>query len=453
LYNPDALGTAETFFSILSVLGVIASLRYELAIMLPEYDEEAANVLAVSLLIALVTSGLSLLIVALARGPIAQLLNAPDLERYLWLMPLAVAGNGVFLTLSYWNSRLKEFSRLAIAQVSQSVVMNTSQLAAGGMGSIKAGGLVGGRVLGITTVSIVLGGQIWRDDRELFTKKVRWHRMFKLAKRYRKFPLFTFWSALLNTVSWQLPTFLLTYFVSPTIVGYYALGYLTLRAPISVVGNAIAQVFFQRASEVQKAQGDLSDITAPLFRWLVALGLFPMLLLTVIGKEIFVILFGQTWAEAGIYTQILSPWMLFVFISSPLSTLFSVLERQEGALLFNALLFISRLITLVGGGVLGEPRLALLFFASSGVILYGALSTWILRTSGVSGTRVVQVVTKYLLISVGILSPIIFLKLIVAPRAIILLVVSALCFGMYALILMREEPTLVTWLKKLVRIE
>ena len=47
LYAPEAFGTLALFTSITSILSVIACMRYELAIMLPESDEEAANLLGV----------------------------------------------------------------------------------------------------------------------------------------------------------------------------------------------------------------------------------------------------------------------------------------------------------------------------------------------------------------------------------------------------------------------
>ena len=50
LYGPEAFGLAALFTSIVGIVGVVACLRYELAIMLPKRDEEAANLLGLSLL-------------------------------------------------------------------------------------------------------------------------------------------------------------------------------------------------------------------------------------------------------------------------------------------------------------------------------------------------------------------------------------------------------------------
>ena len=76
-------------------------------------------------------------------------------------------------------------------------------------------------------------------------------------------------------------------------------------------------------------EGMLPDWVEKNFRILVNFGMFPMAVMTVIGQDVVVVVFGQQWREAGVYTQILSIWGFFQFISSPMSTLFYVLEKQE----------------------------------------------------------------------------------------------------------------------------
>ena len=50
LFAPDVFGLAAVFSSITAIIGVVACLRYEIAIMLPENHAEAVNILGVSLL-------------------------------------------------------------------------------------------------------------------------------------------------------------------------------------------------------------------------------------------------------------------------------------------------------------------------------------------------------------------------------------------------------------------
>jgi len=105
LFAPEAFGVLAIFASMTGIVGVIVCLRYELAIMLPDSNEEAANILGVSLLSVIIMTSLSALIVWLGNEKIISLLHAPQLKNYLWLVPVAIFIQGIFLALNYWNSR------------------------------------------------------------------------------------------------------------------------------------------------------------------------------------------------------------------------------------------------------------------------------------------------------------------------------------------------------------
>ncbi|MBD3418447.1 oligosaccharide flippase family protein, partial [Candidatus Micrarchaeota archaeon] len=304
--------------------------------------------------------------------------------------PLAVLANGIFLALNYWNSRTKRFGRLSIAKGAQSIVTSGAQLGLGISGATHAGGLIGSRVLGIVSVAVLLGKQTWQDAGHILREGANWRGIVAGFRRHRKFPLYSTWSALLNSISWQLPSFLLSSFFSTSVVGYYALGTRVLRLPMSLIGSAIAQVFFQRAAEA-KVEGTLDKVVESAYRRLVMLGMFPLLMLTIVGRDLFVIVFGDSWAEAGVYTQILSIWTFFWFISSPLSTLFSVLEKQKTGAKFHIVIFTTRFLALGAGGVLKNARIGLLLFAVSGVFVYGYLSFAIMTSAGVPYVRIFQI--------------------------------------------------------------
>jgi len=382
LYSPESFGVLALFTSITSIVGVVASLRYELAIMLPEADEEGANLLAVSLGFVLLITGLTVPVVILGRPLLLHLLKAPALGPYLWLIPAMVFFAGAFEALNYWNSRTRHFGRQSLAQVISTTSTQVTRLGAGYAGHATTGTQIGTAVLGPALSAFVLGCGIWHDNGRLFRFSVRWQRMLAGMKRYQRFPLFEIWSGLLNTVSWQLPALLLTQFFSATVVGHYSLGLRVLQLPMGVIGGAIGRVFFQRAAEA-RIEGKLAQVTQGGFRRLVMIGLFPMLILALIGREAFAVVFGAQWAEAGTYAQILSVWTCFWFISSPLSTLYGVLERQDLSLALNGVIFATRLLSLWIGGLLQNPRMALVLFALSGTLTYGYLTVKIVSMAGV----------------------------------------------------------------------
>ena len=59
LFAPAAFGIAAVFVSITGVISAVVGMRYELSIVLPEKDEDAANAMAVSLSFIVLTSALT----------------------------------------------------------------------------------------------------------------------------------------------------------------------------------------------------------------------------------------------------------------------------------------------------------------------------------------------------------------------------------------------------------
>jgi lipopolysaccharide exporter len=437
LYAPEAFGLLALFTSITSIVGVIACMRYELAIMLPESDEEAVNLLGVSLLFTTLLSLLTVPLIWWGRDPLLRWLDAPELARYLWLTPPMVFFSGVFLALNYWNSRTKQFGRLSIARVSNSVATTSAQLGLGFTGFVSGGSLIGAMVGGKVLATAVLGGQIWRDDHGLFLRAIYQSELIPLIKRYRKFPLYDTWSALLNSISWQLPTLMLSSYFSTAVVGYYALGYRILQLPMSFIGGAIGQVFFQRVSEAQ-LRGELTLAVEQTFRRLVMIGLFPMLTLAFIGRDLFILLFGTDWAEAGVYTQILSVWAFLWFISSPLSTVFSTLQKQEHMLRWNLVNFATRFGSLWVGGILQDARLAVFLFSSSGIFVYGYIVLSILVHAGVPLSTIMKIISAQLLLFLPVGCLLLYL-LVVGSQAELRLLLAGVILAVFFLFLILKE--------------
>jgi len=440
LYGPEAFGLFAIFTSITSIIGVIACMRYELAIMLPERDEDAINILGLCMLMVVVITVFTTVIIFFGGGLITNLLQASGLKTYLWLVPPFVFMSGIFLALNYWNSRTRQFGRLSVARITNSFGTTTVQLGAGLSGFTSGGSLIGAGLVGMLVSTGVLGLQIWRDDDVKFKKSVKWRGIIKVMKRYKKFPLIDSISALLNTISWQLPVILLSAFFSPVIVGFYALGMRVLQLPMSFIGGALAQVFFQRASEA-KRNNQLSMLVEDVFRVLISIGLFPILILTLIGGDIFTVLFGRIWEEAGIYTQILGIYMFVWFISSPLSTIYIVLEKQDFGLKYNFANFITRLVSLVIGGMMESIHIALILFALSGLFVYGYLCTSLIKYSNVSLLKSGKVIFSNFLFFVPIGIILLILKFLIIS-SIILVFIAIIALFIYYLFLIKNDKNM-----------
>ncbi|MGI6455387.1 MAG: oligosaccharide flippase family protein [bacterium] len=284
-----------------------------------------------------------------------------------------------------------------------------------------------GKVIATST----LGGQIWRDDRSIFKKSIRWGEMLKGMVRHRKFPMINLWALLLSNLSGQIPIFLLTYFFNSIIVGYYAFGYRMIQIPMSLIGNSIGQVFFQRAS-VLKKNGKLPKILEITIAQLIKIGLFPIFIICFFCEDIFFIVFGPDWHEAGIYARILLGVGFIQFVYSPISTIFSVHEKQQYGLLVNLLTFISRLFSFLIGGLINNIYLTLILYSVTGVIAYLFAIFLALKLTKVKVNPSIIIILKHLLLCILILPFLFLIKKIQINIYLNLLIAFLLIAGYFA---------------------
>jgi len=256
--------------------------------------------------------------------------------------------------------------------------------------------LIGGSIMGHLIATGRLAWQIKNDEGTFIKNSIRRSNFFRVFKRYKNFPLFDSWSALFNTASTMLPALLLGFFFKPDIVGFYALGYLILSAPISVVGGAIAQVYFPLANEA-KRKNQLDQFTLKIFEQLLAMGLVPIILLTIVAPDLFALIFGARWYAAGEYVRLLSVWILFVFISSPLSSLYLIIEKQKKGLIVNLVMFFSRFFVLIIGGLKGDAYFTIAIYGLTGAILWIFNCIYIQHLAGVQLNSAFAVLMKQFL--------------------------------------------------------
>jgi O-antigen/teichoic acid export membrane protein len=258
-------------------------------------------------------------------------------------------------------------------------------------------------------------------------------------KRYRNFPIYDSFAASLNSLSWQLPVFLLAAFFSPAVVGFYSLGLRVIFFPMSILGNSLAQNFFQKAAE---SKDQLGQIVEKIFEVLVIVGLYPIFLLTLVGADVFTVIFGPAWGEAGVYLQILSIWSFVWFVSAPLSAVFAVLEKQAYFLKLNIAILVTRFGSLVIGGFLGDPRLALVLFSGTGILVYGYMNWSIMQLSGVSFhyVRKTLIDNSILFLPAGAL--ILFLKFIMNGSNYLITLASLLILIAYYVYLLKTNETI-----------
>ncbi|NCC40948.1 MAG: lipopolysaccharide biosynthesis protein [Gammaproteobacteria bacterium] len=378
LYGPEDFGLVAVYGSLLALIGVVSSLRYELAIPLPEDDVEAANVAVLSLLLVALTTVLSGVLVAQLATPITSALGVPVLAGYLWLLPVGVMLGGGYNVFNYWSVRTKRFSTIASTRIRQSLATLAIQLTAFKLGSLA---LLLAQVVGQSVGTSSLARPALAM---LAFRQVSWGGVWQAAVRYRRFPIFSTWEGLFNVSSHQLGTIGIAIFFSVGSTGIYALAHRVLSLPMSLIGGAIGQVFFASAAKASR-DGNLGFLFSELHAKLAHIGLPVALLLVFVGPELFGGIFGADWRQAGEFARYMAPWLYLQFISSPLSTVFCVREQQLQGMSWQVVLLGSRLLAiLIGGFWLKDIEITIILFSAASAISYLILIFWIARLSNCS---------------------------------------------------------------------
>ncbi len=409
LYAPEAFGVAAVFVSVATIVSVVSCLKYELAIMLPKEEKEAADLLGLSVVATFLVTLLTIVGVWCCGAPLVQHFKIPELLPYLHWIPLLVFSRGLFLCLNHWTLRKKRFKQLSLSDISASSATAGLRVGLGWVGIATSGSLISAVIVGRLISVLVLVGRFFREDLRNIIHSISLVGMWRGCVRYRKFPLLSSWSMVFMTMSLEIPVLLLGTFFSPEVVGFYALGRRTLQVPISLVSSTISKVFFQRTAAT-RGQAMLPKIVEKAALKLVALGAAPLLLFQLLGPEIFGVAFGKEWIEAGNIVQFLTPWFFMVFVGSPISILAVVLEKQEFALLLNFLLLMTRVASLVIGGVNDNLNLSLILFSGSGFFLIGLFLLFLLKEAGVSLSYFVSVSLRTLSVACAFVFPLFFLK-------------------------------------------
>jgi lipopolysaccharide exporter len=368
VYDPAAMGVFGFYLAVVSVAAVAACGRYDQAVVLPEKDEDAATLLVLSVLLAGGTGLLALLVMAVAGGPLLAAVRVPDSWALRLLLPAGIATTAAFVALNAWAQRRKDFRGVAGSRMTQAAGTAGAQV---GLGLVAGtGGLAGGHVLG----SVLGGGRLawraWREDGALMRAGASIAAMKRQAAVHADFPRYAAPLGVLNTLSQQIPALLLPALFAPAVLGQYVLSYRVFSLPLSVVGQAFQQVFYQRAAEQHTRGLPLRPLLVKSYAGLLAISLPPALLLMAVAPPLFAWAFGPEWRVAGEYTRLLVPWLALKFATSPAMALFAVLGRQRTMFWYENATFVLRLAALlVGGLVLQSATWAIGLFGAAGLVV------------------------------------------------------------------------------------
>lgn len=329
LFTPEDYGVFALYTALVAFLSTGAAGRYELAIMLPESDDDADALVVLSAAIAAGFSLVLLVIVLFARDVIAEALGQARIAPWLFLLPVSVALAASYNALNYWLNRRRNFRRMSTNRVLQAGLGGALQI---GFGASRIGGL--GLILGQFLAVMVTTGQIAAS----FLRQLGPHqwttlpdRLRTLIIRYKNHPTHLLPSHLIGAAALQLPLLAVSGLFGATTAGLYAFAYRLMVLPTSVIASALGDVYRQRASVAYRETGDFRRLFLLTLVTTAAIGAVPVVIFIIIAPTLFAVIFGEPWRVAGDYARILAVAAYFQFVFTPV---------DKGALIVGATRYI-----------------------------------------------------------------------------------------------------------------
>lgn len=364
IFSAEEFGLLATLTSIVTVLSVVGSGKYESGIVIADNKQEAANLAVLAVAVGLVVMvAASVLCQFVLINPLISWLKEPALSRWVYLCPIAAFSVIVFNVYNEWCVREKYFKSLAVNKIinSTAIVLSKTFL---GFVRIFSQGLVMGDVIGRAVSAI---GCIFRAllrDGSIFIS-TRWSEMRRCAIKFRQFPLYNMPGRLFNSLGQAIPIWFLAYYFGNAEVGFFSMAMTLFSVPINIISTSISDVYRQRATEEYKSSGRCLASFDKIMWIITALGVGVLLIFEWFLPQLTSLFLGEKWFVAGRYAQILAPAMVLMFISNSLSGMFIVANRQRAFFFWQVYFAASTLLSVwLGCVLLGSIMSALALFSA-----------------------------------------------------------------------------------------
>ena len=366
LFSPSNFGVFGSFDAVLSIITAGITLEYYQAIMLPKEKGDAFHLFVISCLSTLAISSVCLAACVIAPRIMNGLMKTSGIWA-LTLLVLSTVVSGLNFACQAWCVRVKAFKHTAASQVIRSLSSNGMQI---GFGVLHRGapGLIISSVSANALASLNLI-RVLLPDLKALRASIRWIRIKELAYEYRDFPAWSASMSYINALSMGLPVLLLTRFYGIAVAGAYAFALRILQAPASFLVNAMRQVLFQKACEIQHHGGRLFPLYMRTTIGLIAISVLPSLVLILWAPQIFVFIFGAKWHTAGDFARSLILWIIAQFCGVPSILFARAMRMQRRLFFFDVVLLAARASALIAGGMWLIPVQTVLAFSAVGAVM------------------------------------------------------------------------------------
>jgi O-antigen/teichoic acid export membrane protein len=337
MFSAEEFGIAALYITAVGMLVAIANLKYESAIVLPEADLDAQQIVSGGVLISGMLSLVFWVLIIMNEATIIQQFNL-DAHAiwYLHLLPLSVFLVSSFQCFNFYLIRKKAFKEAArnkIYRRTSEVLTQTSSGLFKWQSGLLLGNLIGDWINFI--------GGFHQAKKKGFLFRFELKKIAIILKQYWQFPVYQAVPSLLNTISLTLPIFIVHAAFGTAQTGQFDLSRLVLSLPMALISIALSQVYLQHQAEKIRNKQDIKTDFKKVSWGLLLLSLPFAIVLFFLATPLFAFVFGSEWQLAGQLTAILIFGQTLKFIVSPLSSTLIALQDVRYSAIWQVLYFVA----------------------------------------------------------------------------------------------------------------
>jgi O-antigen/teichoic acid export membrane protein len=330
LYHPVDFGLLAIFVTLMTVLGSIATFRYDYAIPLPKDDRSAATLAFLSKwMAALVTVGLFIAAAFFAETIEQTVFRAQHSSfSFSYLLAVGVAAFASCEIHSAWLVRQGKYVQLSRVRLCHAVACLTTQLTIPILWNRGPLGLLAGQVTGYAAASAIVF--LTEGRHTSLTRHTDFREIWRTAAEYRMYPLIDVWSSVVRVLSVNSLALLIAWAYGPAAAGCLALAQRLVSTPISMLSYSISRVYYSEAAVLARVDSSaLKALFTGTLKRLTLLTAVPLAIVCVLAPWTFGIIFGARWESAGIHCSLLCPLILLRVLAFAVGPTLDVIHRQE----------------------------------------------------------------------------------------------------------------------------
>jgi O-antigen/teichoic acid export membrane protein len=337
-------------------------------VAISDTQADRKKLLLVAFWLTAILSGVVFTFITFSDNRYPSILNADLLGSWFYLVPITLFLFGLRSILLRYANGQKNYQLISQNSFLQPFATAALAVIFGVIGFQQSGLLLSYTAAFIFSVIFF----IWNYKGEFIFSDIRLTKYhYKLAVKYKQFPLLNAPTSILDGVTLALPVFFLAKDYPGAIVAYFALINRVISSPLALVSQSVGQVHLRTVADLIQNSLPVGKYLARLSVTLFLFAFIPLFVLTPVVPDIFAFVFGSDWREAGGILVILMPAIIIRFVVSTLSPVFSSTGNNHLAAIWKVVAFLVTLSVFNSYSGLLEAKELLFWIMITDCALYG----------------------------------------------------------------------------------